>query len=174
MIHVKFLTTTDDNRKVSKRYTVNSENVAIDIYDSCDLYNPTLIVKSNNVINSNYLYITNFKRFYFIVNKNLDKSGITVINCECDVLMSFKNDILNSTQLVIRSADTSNEKVKNSKIADTLRPISPLEFDGKVRVTGWGLENKTPGGFILTTMGGSNGKFAQSVIPTETKNNSSN
>ena len=164
MINVNFLTTTDDNRKVSKSYTVNKANVACDIYDSCDLYNPTLIVKSNSVISSNYLYIPNFNRYYFIVNKNLDKGGRTIINCECDVLMSFKNDILNSTQLIIRSADTSNEKVKNSKITDTLRPITPMEFDGKVRVTQWGLEDKTPGGFILTTMGGSNGVFAQKEV----------
>ena len=161
MINVNFLTTTDDNRKVSKSFTVNKSNVVCDIYDSCDLYNPTLIVKSNSVISSNYLYIPNFNRYYFIVNKNLDKAGITIINCECDVLMSFKNDILNSTQLIIRSADTSNEKVKNSKITDTLRPIAPMLFDGKVRVTGLGLENLTPGGFFLTTMGGSNGVFAQ-------------
>ena len=164
MIYANFLTTTDDNRKVSKSYTVNSVNVACDIYDSCDLYNPTLIVKSNNVISSNYLYIPNFNRFYFIVNKNLDKAGITIIKCECDVLMSFKTDILNSTQLIIRSADTSNEKVKNSKITDTLRPIAPLEYDGKVRVTGFGFENMTPGGFFLTTMGGSNGVFAQKGV----------
>ena len=167
MINVNFLTTTDDNRKVSKNYTVNISNVGCDIYDSCDLYNPTLIVKSNSVISSNYLYIPNFNRYYFITDKNLDKAGITVINCECDVLMSFKNDILNSTQLVIRSADTSNEKVKNSKITDTLRPISPLEFDGKVRVTQYGLEDIAHGGFILTVMGGSNGKFAQTITPPE-------
>ena len=68
MIYANFLTTTDDNRKVSKNYTVNFSNVACDIYDSCDLYNPTLIVKSNNVISSNYLYIPNFNRYYFIVN----------------------------------------------------------------------------------------------------------
>lgn len=169
MIYANFLTTTDDNRKVLKSFTVNKSNVSCDIYDSCDLYNPTLIVKSNSVISSNYLYIPNFNRYYFIVNKNLDKAGITIINCECDVLMSFKNDILNSTQLIIRSADTNNEKVKNSKITDTLRPISPLEFDGKVRITGWGLENQTPGGFILTTMGGSNGVFAQKGV-TENEN----
>ena len=164
MINVNFLTTTNDNRKVSKSYTVNISNVACDIYDSCDLYNPTLIIKSNSVISSNYLYIPNFNRYYFIDKKNLDKAGITIIECECDVLMSFKNDILNSTQLIIRSADTNNEKVKNSKITDTLRPITPLEFDGKIRVTGWGLENITPGGFILTTMGGSNGVFAQKGV----------
>ena len=161
MINVNFLTTTDDNRKVSKSYTLNSVNVACDIFDNCDLYNPKLIVKSSNVISSNYLYIPNFNRFYFIDNKNLDKAGITVINCECDVLMSFKTDILNSTQLIIRSADTSNEKVKNSKITDTLRPISSMEFDGKVRVTQYGLEDIAHGGFFLTTMGGSNGAFAQ-------------
>ena len=167
MINVNFLTTTDDNRKVSKSFTVNISNVACDIYDSCDLYNPTLLVKSNSVISSNYLYIPNFNRYYFIVNKNLDKAGITIINCECDVLMSFKNDILNSTQLIIRSADTSNEKVKNSKITDTLRPIAPMEFDGKVRVTQYGLEDIAHGGFILTVMGGINGKFAQTVTPPE-------
>ena len=165
MINVNFLTTTDDNRKVSKNYTVNISNVACDIYDTCDLYNPTLIVKSNNVISSNYLYISNFNRYYFIVNKNLDKAGITTINCECDVLMSFKNVILNSVQLVVRSEDLSNKNVKNSRIADKLRPVTAPAPAGSVQITD--SNTVTNEYYILTTIGSSVGKFADNSTPAE-------
>ena len=169
MINVNFLTTTDDNRKVSKSFTVNKSNVACDIYDSCDLYNPTLIVKSNNVISSNYLYIPNFNRYYFIVNKNLDKAGITVINCECDVLMSFKNDILNSTQLIIRSADTNNVNVAESLIVDNNRPVKPMILTENIQITGVDLVPDNQ--YILTVLGGNTGKFA---VPVETNESGGN
>ena len=168
MIYANFLTTTDDNRKVSKSFTVNKANVACDIYDSCDLYNPTLIVKSNSVISSNYLYIPNFNRFYFIVNKNLDKSGITVINCECDVLMSFKTDILNSTQLIIRNADKENIHIKNSTIVDNNRPVAPMQLSDTIQVTGVDLKHSDY--YILTTLGGNNGKFATPIQEEVTTN----
>lgn len=168
MISVNFLTTTDDNRKVSKNYTVNKSNVSCDIYDSCDLYNPTLIVKSNSVISSNYLYIPNFNRYYFIVNKNLDKAGIIIINCECDVLMSFKNDILNSTQMIIRNADKENIHIKNSTIVDNNRPVAPMKFTDTIQVTGVDLTHSDY--YILTTLGGNNGKFATPIQKEVTTN----
>ena len=158
MISVNFLTTTDDNRKVSKNYTVNISNVACDIYDSCDLYNPTLIVKSNSVISSNYLYIPNFNRYYFNLNKNLDKAGITIINCECDVLMSFKSSILASTQMIIRSADTNNVNVAESLIVDNNRPVKPMILTENIQITGVDLVPDNQ--YILTVLGGNTGKFA--------------
>lgn len=165
MINVNFLTTTDDNRKVSKSFTVNKSNVACDIYDTCDLYNPTLIVKSNSVISSNYLYISNFNRYYFIVNKNLDKAGLAIISCECDVLMSFKTNILNSVQLVVRSEDLNNKNVKNSRIVDKLRPVSAPAPVGQVQVTD--ANTVTNEYYILTTIGSSVGKFADNSTPAE-------
>ena len=169
MISVNFLATTDDNRKVSKSFTVNKSNVACDIYDSCDLYNPTLIVKSNSVISSNYLYIPNFNRYYFIVNKNLDKAGITIIACECDVLMSFKSSILSSTQMIIRSADTSNINVAESLIADINRPVKPMILSENIQITGVDLVADNQ--YILTVLGGNTGKFA---VPVETNESGGN
>ena len=169
MINVNFLTTTDDNRKVSKNYTVNISNVACDIYDTCDLYNPTLIVKSNSVISSNYLYIPNFNRYYFIVNKNLDKAGITIINCECDVLMSFKSSILASTQMIIRSADTNNVNVAESLIVDNNRPVKPMILTENIQIT-W-VDLVPDNQYILTVLGGNTGKFA---VPVETNESGGN
>ena len=169
MIYANFLTTTDDNRKVSKSFTVNKSNVACNIYDSCDLYNPTLIIKSNNVISSNYLYIPNFNRYYFIVNKNLDKAGITIINCECDVLMSFKSSILSSTQMIIRSADITNVNVAESLIVDNNRPVKPMILTENIQVTG--VELATDNQYILTVLGGNTGKFA---VPVETNESGGN
>ena len=98
-------------------------------------------------------------QFSLFIASSSSATNILPIFCLPNILYSFS-----ITQLIIRSADTSNEKVKNGKIADTLRPITPLEYDDKVRVTGLGLENMTPGGFILTTMGGSNGVFAKKGV----------
>lgn len=172
MISVNLLTTTDDNRKILKSYSVNA-TVNADIYDSCDLYNPTLILKTNSVITSNYLYIPNFNRYYFILNKNLDKAGNTIIYCECDVLMSFSTAILNSTQMIIRSADLNNEKVAKSLIVDTKRPVKPMTMNENVQITNATNINYS-NNYILTALGGSTGKFAKPIEPSESEGDTTN
>lgn len=163
MISVNFLTTFDDNRKINKAFSVDKANVNCDIFESCDLYNPVLIVKTSTSINSNYLYIPAFSRYYFIVNKNLDKAGLTIISCECDVLMSFRSSILSSTQMIIRSADIENVNVAESLIVDNNRPIKPMILTENIQITGVDLVSDNQ--YILTVLGGNTGKFA---VPVET------
>lgn len=165
MITVDFLSCTDDNRKINKSYSILYSNVNCDVFSECDLYNPSLIVDSNIAISSNYIYIHNFNRYYFITNKNFDKGGKCTVECECDVLMSFKNDILSSVQLVVRSEDLSNKNVKNSRIADKLRPVTAPAPVGTVQVTD--ANTVTSEYYILTTIGSSVGKFADNSTPAE-------
>lgn len=163
MITVDFFSCSDDNRKIDKNYYIVNRYVNCDVFSECDLYNPSLIVDSNIAISSNYIYIHNFDRYYFITNKIFDKGGKCTVECECDVLMSFKNAILNSVQLVVRSEDLSNEKVKNSRIADKLRPVTAPAPAGTVQVTD--ANTVTNEYYILTTIGSSVGKFADNSTP---------
>ena len=55
----------------------------------------------------NYAYIPDFQRYYFIDDISWSQ-GIWTLTMHADVLASFKNDIMNSRQYVIRSASQSN------------------------------------------------------------------
>jgi hypothetical protein len=48
----------------------------------------------------NYIYIPHFKRYYYITDITYSQQCI-IISAKCDVLMSFKSQILQSEQIVI-------------------------------------------------------------------------
>lgn len=61
----------------------------------------------------NYAYIADFDRYYFIDDVSWSQ-GIWSLSMHVDVLGSFRNDILNSTQYVIRSASRSNPYIPDT------------------------------------------------------------
>lgn len=61
----------------------------------------------------NYAYIAEFKRYYFIDDVSWSQ-GIWSISMHVDVLASFKEDIENSRQYVIRSASRSNPYIPDT------------------------------------------------------------
>ena len=54
------------------------------------------MLKYDDLINFNYMYIDKFKRYYFIEDVEVFPNKIYKLALKCDVLMSFKDDILNS------------------------------------------------------------------------------
>lgn len=79
------------------------------IVKSCELKNgssiedPVLYMEySSNLFSCNYVYIPDFNRYYFITGREIVNHTL-YITCHVDVLVSFKNDILNSTGTAIRS-----------------------------------------------------------------------
>lgn len=166
MISVNILTTYDDTRKINKSFITHYSGVLCDIFEQCDLYKPVLRLSTGYATAGNYIYIPDFGRYYYIVNKTLEKAGYTVIECECDVLKSFASEILNTSQLILRSADTENENVKHSLVVDALRQVKPSTIFENVQITN--ADNITAkDNYILTVLSGSVGKFAQPVEPPE-------
>lgn len=82
------------------------------------IINPVLAVQENydNYVNFNYFYIPKFKRYYFITNVDFS-NNIVYISGTVDVLASYRVDILNSTQYIIRS-----QSYWNGNILDSLYP----------------------------------------------------
>ena len=68
------------------------------------------IVGDENIPFFNYAYIEDFARYYFITDVKTVRNGVWEISFLCDVLMSFKNDILNSYAIIDHTSeyDTSN------------------------------------------------------------------
>ena len=69
-----------------------------------NLMRPTFILKTNPLVyNSNYLYNTFTKRYYYIREVTALSGGRISIDCDIDVLFTYKNEILNSSGWVVRS-----------------------------------------------------------------------
>lgn len=69
-----------------------------------NLMRPTFILKTSPLVyNSNYLYNTFTKRYYYIRTITAMSGGRISIDCDIDVLFTYKNEILNSSGWVVRS-----------------------------------------------------------------------
>ena len=105
-----------DNREINKNITEIS-TIDLTIYLDTNVLNPVFKVKTFNNT-GNYLYVPSLNRYYYINNYILSNQCV-YLHCTVDVLMSYKNEILNSEVLVYR-----NEFIKDLRLQDTNMPIS--------------------------------------------------
>lgn len=96
--------------------------------EETSLLNPTIIINGvsnassytiEDIGTSNYFSIPKVNRYYFITDITMMCGGRVAITGKVDVLMSFKSDILGSTQLIVRQ-----EKKTNNYLIDTDIPLS--------------------------------------------------
>lgn len=77
----------------------------INIVGESSVISPTITLRENNPYNTNYCYIPEFERYYFVRNWSYTaQTGLWTASLECDTLASFKSEIGNSTQYILRSA----------------------------------------------------------------------
>jgi len=68
---------------------------------------PILILK--NYIGGNYCYIDEFKRYYFINDVRLLSNGLYELHLNVDVLMTYKNEIINNPISTRKMIKLNNE-----------------------------------------------------------------
>lgn len=97
-----------DARKVDKvelgvtPYT--EAHTAVKPTAALDIITPTFIFDySAAALACNYLYCSEFGRFYFVKNIAVDTAGRINISCEIDVLQTYAQQIKNSTATILRS-----------------------------------------------------------------------
>lgn len=72
------------------------KDIDIKFKNEVNIYNPRIILRYDDLIDFNYIYIDKFKRYYLVEDVQVFPNKIYHITLKCDVLMSFKDDILNS------------------------------------------------------------------------------
>lgn len=95
-MNIKFYNNSSPNNKITKELSFYAE------YDTCviknvnDVVNPIIRIKVDTMdFNKfNYCYISEFDRYYFVTEKEVETNHTYVIYLKCDVLMSFKTYIL--------------------------------------------------------------------------------
>lgn len=121
---VNFLRTSNDTRVLRKQYSNVKDSNCI-LKENCTLLNPILLVKyDDSLMLSNYAYIEEFSRFYFIKNIKLVTGSMMEIEMSVDVLMSFQFEIKNLQCLVLRQENKFSEFiVDNELLTQTKRRI---------------------------------------------------
>lgn len=93
------------------------------LLDETSLFTPTFKLSiDSNPIGNNYCYVADFNRYYFITDIT-SHQNFWFISCRCDVLASFKSEILAGSHYVLRSASNYDEYIMDtiypSKIKET-------------------------------------------------------
>lgn len=94
-----------DSRKIDKKLTSVSTYSNAVIVGDMSIHNPTISLQLDSftdVINFNYIYIEELRRYYYVVDSIIREDGFVQLQCKVDVLKSFKADILASTQYIDR------------------------------------------------------------------------
>lgn len=110
-----FYTNESDNIVINKTIaTIGKTNVTIRYKEETELIHPTFICEVDTLPNyCNYVYVKEpVNRYYYIVNKTYS-NGYAEIECQVDVLMSFKNLIYEQELIVWR-----NQKHYNMYLTD--------------------------------------------------------
>lgn len=106
---------------------------------------PFIIMNKDKLTGSNYVHIPNFNRYYFISSVSNYTANLVRINLVTDLLMTYKDDILNSTVLITA---TNTPSYLSSNLPTQTKTIK--------RVIKSDVTLKKENSLILTTIGGIN------------------
>lgn len=92
---------------LDKDITKINENVSVVLKDDTNVLSPTLITSQNISHIFNYIYISDFNRYYYVRNITYSQQRF-YIECAVDVLMSFNTDIKSLELIANRSSSRFN------------------------------------------------------------------
>lgn len=141
------LFSTDSAKNVIGKVLTNELSLNINLRKDFDITSPSLrlqIPPTHNALNFNYCRIVGLNRFYFIEDVNSINADIWEFVCSCDVLETYKADILLSNARLRRNIKTGDYLTTN------------LEFTTNVTVTNYESNAGFDGedSMILTSVGG--------------------
>lgn len=126
------------------------DNVSATIKGALSVENPVLILQYKSDIQSkvNYVYIPEYNRYYFVTDIINLTGGRYELHCKVDVLMSFKDYILNLSCIVDKQSSKDNA---NMYLDDGSFVVQSKEFVDTINFPRGFNDN---GEFILITAGG--------------------
>ena len=105
--------TTNANNDINKTISDKVELVGA-LREASSIIAPSILIQSNP-IGYNYAYIPEFGRYYYIKNITAFRKGAYIVDLKCDVLMSFKEEILNMSGIVSRLTDGDDYATRDIK-----------------------------------------------------------
>jgi hypothetical protein len=129
-----------DVRQITKLMTDGVE-VTGTLRDKCDVLNPELLVKTD-VRKFNYVYIEEFKRYYYVKDITQYRQGMWVVKLKVDVLMSYRDAILEFNGVVSRL--NGSDYVNGASVFDSRDLHQRIDWDDELKL----------GSHILVAKGG--------------------
>lgn len=139
-ITVNLYNCSDDPKTVTKSNKTLLLTTNAELYDDTDLENPTLKldwIDYTTICQVNYLYVTEFDKYYFVTDRKTGTGGAMYITCAEDYLSTFGPQIRNLPGIMIRNSRKSETgSYRSTWIPDpqlpmnTGRVIRCIQFEG--------------------------------------------
>lgn len=148
-MNIKLCSSTSEIVAINKDISI-IDDVSATIKGALSVENPVLILqyKSDIQSNVNYVYIPEYNRYYFVTDIINLTGGRYELHCKVDVLMSFKDNILNLSCIVDKQSSKDNA---NMYLDDGSFVVQSKEFVDTINFPNGFNDN---GEFILITAGG--------------------
>lgn len=122
---VFFQNTAEPNRVNKTDYLTEQLRVNGNLRDISDVINPSITFEcaDDKILKSNYVYIPAFNRYYFINSITSVRTNLWRVNLHCDVLYSFRNDVLQIKAIIDRQENNFNRY-----LIDNNMPLSSIPY----------------------------------------------
>lgn len=130
------------NNRPANQITKTPETIATltgTLKDETSIINPAVMIERSSPTGFNYAHIPAFNRYYFVDDIICLRTNILQINLRCDVLFSFKDEILRQRALVKRNAKDWNLYINDNNFISysntkLITKIFPHGFAGSTYV----------------------------------------
>lgn len=139
-------TTADDKRVLNKTYV--GSIYTVQLKQPCDILNPVFVVEyTSSLITANYIYCSDFSRYYFITDITLLSGKRAEISCAVDVLMSYASQIAAIRCVISRQENSGLTLIPDSSImTKNYNPVYIYNFSSGFDVAF--------GSYVLQVIGG--------------------
>lgn len=104
---IQFFYNKSDERQIFKEL-ISGVILTGNLRDMSSIIKPSFLVESDKPIRYNFCYIPDWQRYYFVRNITSVRTNLYLIELDTDVLMSFKNDIVNFQVVVDKQSMSEN------------------------------------------------------------------
>ena len=157
-MQIKFGYTFDDRRKLEKSVTW-FDTFNCKPYSDYNISAPNLLIvnATGAIANNNYVYISDYGRYYYVDSVTVGRNGIYIVQLSVDVLMTYAEAIKNLSATISRQ-----ENIGINDIVDSLLPLqnrkelAVIEFESsEFNITN---ATQTSNNFVLNVSGGGSGQ----------------
>lgn len=135
-------------KNVIRKTLSNALPLAGTLREATSVTNPTITIESPvTIVGYNYCYIPDFARYYYVVDVKSMRNNLWAVTLRVDVLMSFKNSILNTPAIIDHATQQDTTDYMSSNVWQSL-------VKDKTDIINFSSGLSETGGYILITAGG--------------------
>ena len=129
MIKIKTYIYNGKPNEVNKTLQANEEYTGV-LNATFNVLTPVVRFRTRTPVTFNYVYIESLNRYYFVSEKQQD-GDICTVYLRTDVLMTYKDKILDSVGTLVKSENGNKYLSNRSNVFDVRPNIKKVDFPNK-------------------------------------------